>query len=49
MFKTVLSSLIFAAFLSSMAGCNTMSGLGKDIERVGEKTQDKAAEVQRNR
>ena len=24
------------------AGCNTMSGLGKDIERTGEKIQDKA-------
>jgi predicted small secreted protein len=24
------------------AGCNTMAGLGKDMERAGEKIQDKA-------
>ena len=25
-----------------LAGCNTMAGLGKDMERAGEKIQDKA-------
>ena len=25
-----------------LAGCNTMSGMGKDIERGGEKIQDKS-------
>jgi len=26
----------------SLAGCNTMHGLGKDIEQVGEKMQKKS-------
>jgi predicted small secreted protein len=26
----------------ALAACNTMAGLGKDIERTGEKIQDKA-------
>jgi predicted small secreted protein len=31
-----------AAGVALVAGCNTMQGLGKDIERGGEKLQDKA-------
>jgi predicted small secreted protein len=34
-------ALALAAGLA-LAGCNTMQGLGKDIERGGEKLQDKA-------
>jgi predicted small secreted protein len=30
------------AFVFGLAACNTMAGLGKDIERTGEKIQDKA-------
>lgn len=39
--KNVLIPLLLtvAAFI---AGCNTMEGLGKDIERGGEKIQDEA-------
>jgi len=35
---------IFLAFLAAglLAGCNTMQGAGKDIERGGEKLQDSA-------
>jgi predicted small secreted protein len=29
------------------AGCNTIHGLGHDIERAGEATQDAADDVQR--
>jgi len=36
---SVLSILMFAAGLSA---CNTMSGVGKDIERGGEKMQGAA-------
>jgi predicted small secreted protein len=39
MFRKVAA--IFLAMLF-VAGCNTMEGAGKDIERAGEKTQDKA-------
>ncbi len=28
------------ATLTALAGCNTMQGLGKDVERLGEKVQD---------
>ena len=34
--------LTLAAGLALAAGCNTMQGLGKDIERGGEKLQDQA-------
>jgi predicted small secreted protein len=30
----------------SLAGCNTMSGMGRDIERGGEKLQGEARETQ---
>ena len=33
-------ALMFAAGV--MTGCNTVAGAGKDIERGGEKIQDKA-------
>jgi len=31
----------------TLAGCNTMSGMGRDIERGGEKLQGEARETQR--
>ncbi len=37
--KQFLALLVLAGFL---AGCNTMSGVGKDIERGGEKIQSGA-------
>ena len=43
MFRT-LSALVLIAFFA--AGCNTMQGAGKDIERGGEKIQGSA---ERNR
>ena len=30
----------------TLAGCNTMSGMGRDIERGGEKLQGEARETQ---
>jgi entericidin B len=48
--KKIFSALIvacsLAGILSSFA-CNTVHGLGKDIERGGEKTQDAADRVKR--
>jgi predicted small secreted protein len=35
-------------FVGALAGCNTMHGLGQDIERGGEKLQNKADEVKKN-
>jgi len=38
-------TLFLASLLAVMAGCNTMAGAGKDIERGGEKVQDAAQDV----
>jgi predicted small secreted protein len=39
MFKRILGLMILAGFI---AGCNTMEGMGRDIERGGEKIQSGA-------
>jgi entericidin B len=49
-FKKVFSALILASSLAgilSSFACNTVHGLGEDIERGGEKTQDAADKVKR--
>ena len=38
MFRTLIAMLLVVAF----AGCNTMSGAGKDIERGGQKIEGAA-------
>ena len=43
MFRTLMAAVLIAFFA---AGCNTMAGAGKDIERGGEKIQGSA---ERNR
>ena len=43
MMKRIVATLMLLGMLGTMAGCNTMSGFGQDIERGGEKIQDKAA------
>ena len=35
-------TLLIALSLALLTGCNTMAGMGKDIERGGEKLQDSA-------
>ena len=42
MFKTTAWVLLMVGIL---AGCNTMQGAGRDIERGGEKLQDTARDV----
>ena len=37
-----LIAFALAAALAALAGCNTMKGLGQDIERGGEKLQGAA-------
>lgn len=39
MLTKILAVLILAGFIG---GCNTMAGAGKDLERGGEKLQEKA-------
>lgn len=43
MFKRIFAALILLGMLGTIAGCNTMHGLGQDVERGGEKIQEKSA------
>ena len=40
--KKTIATLLALSFLAALAGCNTMAGAGKDIERGGEKVQGAA-------
>lgn len=39
--KHVTLALV-AVFAFALVGCNTVAGVGKDVEKVGEKTQEAA-------
>jgi predicted small secreted protein len=39
-------ALLALLMIGVLTGCNTMQGLGKDIERGGEKLQDRSKNVQ---
>ena len=43
MLQKIFATLMLLGMLGTIAGCNTMHGLGHDIERGGEKIQEKAA------
>lgn len=45
MLKKLMAMLVAAGFL---AGCNTIEGAGKDIERGGEKLQGAAEKAKQN-
>jgi len=40
--KKIISVLSILMFAFSLSACNTMQGLGKDVERGGEKVQGAA-------
>ena len=44
----VKRTLALIALGIALAGCNTMSGVGRDIERGGEKLQGQAYETQQD-
>ena len=44
--KKLIAILMLVGF-GGLAGCNTMQGLGKDVERGGEKLQNQSKETQR--
>jgi predicted small secreted protein len=52
MLKKLLAQLIAVSFIAGgvavLGGCNTMEGAGKDIERGGQKMQNKAEDVKSN-
>lgn len=39
--KKAFTLLLLAASAVVLSGCNTMHGFGKDVEKVGEKVQQK--------
>jgi predicted small secreted protein len=45
--KKVFLALFLACSLAGSFACNTVHGLGRDIERGGEKTEDAADAVKR--
>jgi len=45
--KTILWALYLTCSLAGSMACNTVHGMGQDIERGGEKTQDAADSVKR--
>ncbi len=40
-----LTALLVLMAVGTLAGCNTMEGVGKDLERGGEKVQDSAKDA----
>ncbi|MGN6387979.1 MAG: entericidin A/B family lipoprotein [Burkholderiaceae bacterium] len=38
--KNVLASILLLGAAIFVVGCNTIHGIGKDVERAGEKVQD---------
>ncbi len=41
--KRLFALLLLASFsMTYLVGCNTMAGAGKDVQKVGEKVEDKA-------
>ena len=47
MFKTILTVLVLIGALGSVAGCNTVDGMGKDLGAAGAATSDTARDVGR--
>lgn len=45
--KTTISILALVAVSLSVSACNTVRGMGRDIERGGEKVQSTATDVQK--
>ena len=47
--KMVVRKLVAVGVLAGfLAGCNTMAGFGKDVEKVGNKIESKAEEKKSN-
>lgn len=40
--RLILMMMISMFSIGMLAGCNTMAGAGKDVQKAGEKVEDKA-------
>ncbi|KAF1726266.1 entericidin A/B family lipoprotein [Pseudoxanthomonas japonensis] len=48
--KRAMMLLLTAMFsMAVLSGCNTMAGAGKDVQKVGEKVEDKAQDCKDGR
>jgi predicted small secreted protein len=47
MMKKFFAFLVLAGALCSVTACNTVNGMGKDLERAGEATSETARDVSR--
>lgn len=45
--RRIIYAAVMLIFLGINVACNTVHGLGQDVERAGEKTQDAADSVKR--
>jgi predicted small secreted protein len=45
--QIIFATLMMVVLLGTNVACNTIHGLGQDVERAGEKTQDAANAVKR--
>lgn len=45
--QRMIFALLMLAILTAGSACNTVRGLGQDVERAGEKTQDAAENVRK--
>jgi predicted small secreted protein len=41
--KTRIVLVLLALWVGVLSGCNTMQGLGRDIEKLGDKIQQKSS------
>jgi predicted small secreted protein len=47
MFMKLIYALAALAAVLALSACNTIQGAGRDVEAVGQKVQDEAAEAKR--
>ena len=45
--RSIIFATLMLALLEMNLGCNTVHGIGQDVERAGEKTQDAADSVKK--
>jgi entericidin B len=45
--RQIIFAIVMVALLGTTVACNTVHGVGQDVERAGEKTQDAADSVKR--
>ncbi len=47
MLRKLIAATFCIGLLAALTGCNTVQGLGKDLEKAGEKTQEAADAVRK--